>query len=206
MRKRKPWTAHDIDMVRRLYPDHLAQHIATLLGRTTVQIYNMANKLGLEKSKAFKSSPLSGRLDGMRGTSTRYKPGTVPPNKGTKGLTGANRTSFSKGNMPHNHKPVGSTRVDIDGYHWTKIAEPKTWAMTHRLIWADHFGPIPSGMAVKFKDNNKANLDPSNLELVNRPALMKQNTIHQYPPELVEVVKTLGRLKSKIQKHGKKQN
>jgi len=206
MKKRKPWTRQELDILRQLYPDHLTGHIATKLGRTDTQVYNKAYNMGLQKSQAFKSSALSGRLDGIKGTTTRFTFGHTPANKGTKGLTVANRTSFAKGNLPHNHKPIGSTRVDVEGYHWTKISEPKTWAMTHRLLYEQHYGPIPPGMAVKFRDKNKANLDPANLYLSDRVQLMKDNTVQRYPSPLPKIMQTLGRLKNKIQKHGKKQN
>jgi len=48
------------------------------------------------------------------GTLGFFKKGSVPWNKGKKGYMGANKTSFKKGNIPANWKPVGSERMDSE--------------------------------------------------------------------------------------------
>ena len=50
------------------------------------------------------------------GFNGQFKKGNTPFNKGTKGLTKGSRTSYKKGNVPANYRPVGSERVNIDGY------------------------------------------------------------------------------------------
>ena len=65
------------------------------------------------------------------GRTGRFEKGRIPANKGTKGLTGANKTSFKKGNTPLNHKPVGSERVSVDGYTEIKVSEPNKWRLKH---------------------------------------------------------------------------
>ena len=67
-----------------------------------------------------------------------YKKGSVPWNKGVYGYMGANKTSFKKGHIPKNWKPVGSERIDTEGYTLIKIAEPRKWALKHRIIWEEH--------------------------------------------------------------------
>jgi hypothetical protein len=66
-----------------------------------------------------------------------FKKGSIPVNKGTKGLTKRNKTSFGFGNRPMNAKKVGSvvTRKDKNGslYMRIKIAEPNKWQMLHEL-------------------------------------------------------------------------
>ena len=37
----------------------------------------------------------------------------------------------------------------------------------HRLVWERHFGPIPEGMVLHHKDENRLNNDISNLELID---------------------------------------
>lgn len=37
----------------------------------------------------------------------------------------------------------------------------------HRLIWEKLFGPIPKGMVLHHRDENRLNNDPANLELID---------------------------------------
>ena len=46
------------------------------------------------------------------GTGGYFKKGSTPWNKGTKGLTKANKTSFKKGIIHFNYKQVGEERID----------------------------------------------------------------------------------------------
>lgn len=118
------------------------------------------------------------------GVNCRFGKGHAPFNKGKKGLTtGGVETQFKKGQMPHNHLPVGSERVRTprlyrsskDDYIDVKIAEPNKWRGKHILIWEEHNGPVPKGHAVIFGDGNNRNFDPSNLILVSRKQLAVLN-------------------------------
>lgn len=108
-----------------------------------------------------------------------YKKGSVPLNKGTKGLKGANKTSFALGNLPANTRKVGyiSTRRDKNGslYMHIKIAEPRRWQMLHAYIWEHKHGKIPKGYCVIFKDKNTLNTRLDNLMLVSRAELVRLN-------------------------------
>ncbi len=108
-----------------------------------------------------------------------FKKGSIPANKGTKGLMKANKTSFSSGNKPMNSKRVGSvvTRKDKNGnlYMRIKIAEPNKWQMLHVYIYENKHGKIPKGYCVIFKDKNTLNLRLDNLMLVSRDELARLN-------------------------------
>lgn len=114
----------------------------------------------------------------------RFKKGSVPANKGTKGLTRANKTSFSPGNRPLNSKKVGSivTRKDKNGsfYMRIKIAEPNKWQMLHLYIYENKLGKIPKGYCVIFKDKNTLNTRLDNLMLVSRYELARLNQKYAY--------------------------
>lgn len=117
----------------------------------------------------------NGLKNGMDG---RFKPGTEPPNKGTKGLynVGGNKTSFKKGDRPVNYMPVGSERVNCDDYVDIKIADPNRWRGKHLVVWEEHNGrPVPKGHVVIFGDRNRRNFDPNNLILVSRSQLATMN-------------------------------
>lgn len=108
-------------------------------------------------------------------------------------------TRFQKGAKPHNHKPVGSTRIDNkDGYVSIKVAEPKEWQLLHRYIWEQANGPIPKGMNVQFIDGNRYNIQLNNLELVSKQANMERNTIHRYPDDLKHTIRMFNKLNKTI--------
>ena len=89
---------------------------------------------------------------------------------------GANKTSFKKGNKPKNWKPIGSERIDIDGYTLIKIADPREWALKHRIVWEQHHKKkIPRGSVIIFADGNKSNLSIENLICITREELKVLN-------------------------------
>lgn len=116
-----------------------------------------------------------GRYKLNTGLTGQFKAGNIPYNKGIKGLKGANRTSFKKGNRPVNYRPIGSERVNVDGYTEVKVEDPNKWTLKHKLIWENHNGPVPEGYAVIFADRNKSNLDINNLLLLSRQQLLIMN-------------------------------
>ena len=111
----------------------------------------------------------------VTGRGGHFKKGYIPWNKGTKGLTKANKTSFKKGIIHFNYKQVGEERIDKYGYVQIKVAEPNKWDLKHRVIYEKHYGEIPKNHAVIFADGDKSNLDIDNLLLVSRQQLLVLN-------------------------------
>ena len=109
------------------------------------------------------------------GRTGRYEKGRIPYNKGTKGIMKPNKTSFKKGDIPANHREVGSERINVYGYTEVKVAEPNKWKLKHRVIYEEHYGEIPKNHNVIFADGNKLNLDINNLVLVNKDQLLVLN-------------------------------
>lgn len=144
-------------------------------GRTVAELTAMVNEhfgLNLKDSqiRAFmKNNWLCNSVD------CRFQPGQTPWNKDKKGVTfGGKATQFKKGNKPFNWVPIGSERVNGDGYVDIKVADGKkqrNWKGKHILIWEEHNGPVPKGHAVIFGDGNRRNFDPENLILVSRGQL-----------------------------------
>jgi len=103
-----------------------------------------------------------------------FEKGRTPPNKGTKGLTGANRTSFKKGQSVWNTKPIGYERIDKkDGYVHIKIAEPNVFALKHRHEWEKHYGPVPDNHVVAFKNQDKTDCRIENLILMSKSEMVR---------------------------------
>ena len=62
--------------------------------------------------------------------------------------------------------PIGTERIK-DGYVIVKTASGE-WIRKHRQVWEQHYGKIPEGAIVAFKDNDRQNLDIRNLMLLTR--------------------------------------
>ena len=64
---------------------------------------------------------------------------------------------------------VGSTRVAQNGYHYTKT-DNKGWRLTHHIVAEDHIlgRELKPGERVIFKTNNKTDLRPENIEVIQQ--------------------------------------
>ena len=105
---------------------------------------------------------------------TRFKKGVVPWNKGLKGYMGANVTSFKKGSIPPNLRPVGSERINVDGYTEVKIGKGK-WKLKHRIKYEEYNGEIPKDYAVIFANGDKSDFSKENLIAISRNQLKTLN-------------------------------
>ena len=106
------------------------------------------------------------RPKNIRDRKGRFAKGIIPFNKGTKGLKGANKTSFKKGNLPHNTKKDGAISVRSDGYKYIRIAKGK-WVLLHRHIWKQAKGTIPEKHLIVFKNKDRMNCNINNLECIS---------------------------------------
>ena len=135
-----------------------------------------------------------------------FKKGNVPVNKGTKGLynVGGNRTSFKKGNIPPNKRPIGSERVNVDGYIEVKVGDPNTWDSKHRVVYREHYGEIPEGYNVIFLDGNRQNVDINNLGLVSKAEnlIMNRNKLYSTDKEITNTGTIIAKLIDKTNKLG----
>ena len=87
-------------------------------------------------------------------------------------------TMFKKGHIPANYRPVGSERVDVDGYVEIKVQDPNKWRLKHNVVWERHHGKIPAKHVVIFLNGNKLDTDISNLKLIKRSELLILNQNH----------------------------
>lgn len=71
--------------------------------------------------------------------------------------------------------PIGSERINDDGYTMIKTAQPSKWELKHRVIYQKNIGPVASNMVVKFKDGNKRNFSQRNLQLCSRSESLDYN-------------------------------
>jgi hypothetical protein len=110
------------------------------------------------------------------GRDGRFRPGNVPFNKGRKGVVqGGVETQFKPGHLPWNYRPVGSERINPDGYAEVKTADPDVWKGRHIIIWEAANGTVPPGHVIIFADGTRKNLVPDNLLVVSRRELAVMN-------------------------------
>jgi len=208
MGNRRPWLKSELRLLRNSYPNQPTKKLACLLGRSESAVYGQAGLLGLKKSTTYLASPEACRLrrgDNV-GAGTRFRPGHAPANKGLRRPGWAPgrmaQTQFKAGRKPQTWKPIGSTRISKDGYLQRKVSDtgypPRDWVGVHILTWQEARGPIPPGHVVAFKNKRKDNTALENLELLSRRELMQRNTIHNYPPELTDVIRVNSALRRKI--------
>jgi len=202
---KKLWTDQENRFLKLHYPDTPTYQLAEKLNRSTRSVYHHAYALGIQKSKEFLDTPMSGRLRaGNRcGEPTKFKPGHKPHNAGVKGWQAggnATKTQFQPGHRPHNSVPVGSERVTKDGIHQRKVSEPNNWRSIHALLWEKHQGPVSKGCIVVFKNGNSSDIRIENLEMITRGENLVRNSINNLPKPLAEVCRLRGVLNRHINK------
>lgn len=142
-------------------------------GRYAKEITEMVNKRFNLELKVSQIETCKRNHKIRSGIDCRFKKGQVTWNKGKKGSMSPEQykkckaTMFKKGQMPQNHKPVGSERIDRDGYVLIKVEEPNKWKPKHRVLWEKHNGPIPKKHRLIFADGNRQNICLENLILVS---------------------------------------
>jgi hypothetical protein len=227
------WTEAEIAELRRLYPDGSMAQLAKRFGRSIRKIYGAAKRYGISKSAAFMAALYAeeGRKLVAAGTAHRFKPGRVPPNKGLRRpgwFRGRMReTQFRKGQRPRNWQPVGTIKMNTDGYLLMKVKDDSlavagvggsstNWMFVHRMVWEQAHGPIPEGYRIWWKDGDHTNNDLENLELLSGRDHMMRTSIHTLLPKpLVELMQAHNMVKREINRiekargetgHGEEQN
>lgn len=204
-KKLKSWTEDQLQTLKSLYPDHTNAEIAVIVGRSESAVSARASILGLRKDRQWMI---------MKSSGTAFRKGHVPSNKGRKWdeymsvekQELARSTCFKKGQKAYNLKPVGYERKVKGGYWEVKVAQPDVFKAKHRILWEEHYGPVPEGKIIVFIDGNRDNITIENL----RMETMKEKfdrccSIHTtLPPDIRSMVLMKGHLKRQINKIEKK--
>lgn len=203
----KKWTPQEVEKLRQLYPNNYTKDLEPVFGRSYKSLASAARDLKLHKSEAFRKKQLANQVERLQkdGEPFRFKKGLIPFNKGkkqteflsAKGIEASSKTRFKKGIEPHNTKYDGYERLSKDGYIEVRVSKGK-FKLKHRLIWEQLHGPIPQGCIVRFKDGNKRNFDPDNLEMITRVEHALRNGPAQMHPQMIPKVASYIQIKKKI--------
>jgi len=192
----KKYTAEQLDWLREAYRRLPLPELVEAFNRH----FGETRSIGAIRA-AIRSRRITSGLTG------RFEKENIPWNKGKKGYMGPNRTSYKPGNLPQNHRPLWSERIDKNGYVLMSVPErnPYTGFKTrfkHKHVWIwehAHGRRTPAGHVVVFRDGDKYNLSPDNLTLVSRKELLHLNQHHyrDQPDELKPSIMALAKLEAK---------
>lgn len=195
MSTRTPYTKRQLNWLRKNYLSMSAKELTAAFNAK----YGQTRTDDAIKGTLFREGIRCGRTG-------QFEQGATVWNKGKKGYMGANATSFQKGNVPANHKPLWTERISKDGYVEMSVPErnPYTgfssrYKCKHLWLWEQANGPLPKGHVVIFKDGNNRNFDLSNLILISRNELLSAN-LHGYkdqPEELKPVILNIAKIEAK---------
>ena len=209
------WTPTDEQALRLLYPEYSAAECAAAIGCDEKQVWSKAKRMGLRKSVEWIARRASERSSAPFHPCqhTRFTKGQTSWNKGQKcpGL-GGTHTRFKEGQRPHTWRPIGAEAIR-KGVLWRKVSETPgrhsrfDWQAVHRIVWEQHNAPLQRGDIVAFKPGMQTTVADEitidRLELIDRRTLQARNSIHRYPPEVQETIRTLNKLKRAIREHAK---
>lgn len=170
----EPYTDEHIKWLRKNVPKH-----------TYLEAWEMFNKKFPERPIPSVSaiSSLCKRKGIHPSGNGQFKKGQVSFNKGLKqsdfmspeAIERTKATRFKKGNIPHNYKPVGSTRLNVDGYIEVKVADPNKWQLRSRIVWKEKYGEVPKGKILLHINGIRDDDRIENLMLVSRCEELKLN-------------------------------
>lgn len=182
------YTPEQVQWLRDNRPELAGQALAGQFNRRFGVAVNLAALLAFCKRRGFAA-----------GRDGRFTAGFEPWNKGLTGLHLSPATEFKPRRLPHNWLPVGTARLNKDGYRELKTAEPKEWRHVHVLIWESRHGPVPKGCCIIFRDGDKNHLAQDNLACVSRSELarLNKNGYGRLHADLKPVFLTLTRLEVK---------
>lgn len=175
------------------YPHMRTATLADNMGRSFSSVRTRAFFLGLHKTPEALRTITAAR-DNSRNTATRF--GTRPPwNKGKAGsyqLASGKRLGAERIYAGYLQR-----KVKLDGPHWQR------WVFVHVIEYEKHYGRVPAGHMVTFKDGNRANLSPDNLALISIADNLANHSVHACGPELFQLMHLRGQVTRELNKRGK---
>lgn len=124
------------------------------------------------------------------------------------GQKNSRKTTFKKGNIPANRRPIGSERVNARDGVLIKIRDghkTRNWVAKSRYVYEQAHGKIPKGHKVIFADGNNRNFDLDNLVLVSNAEelLLNQHGLIKKDADLTKAGVMVAKVLDKVNKRKK---
>ena len=209
--KRRKYTDKEVRYVAEHYATMSSREIAEVIGCGHSWVVTTAKELGLRKSKEWIAERARVVTLSFRHGSkaTQFKPGHCPMNKGRKQveymtpeqIARTAVTRFRPGNRPVGWRPIGSERVNVEGYREIKMREGlRGWDLKHKVVWEAYNGEAPKGYCISFLNGDKQDCRIQNLYLKTRRELLLENSYANYPKDVQDVIHLRAVLKREINK------
>lgn len=208
------WTDDKIETLKKEYPFKSAEKVAVILGCSTRTAWNKAFDLQIKKDRSYYIE--AGKRLEKAGEPHRIQKGYVPKSKGKKveewmtdeQLTNFEKRKFKKGQTPHNALEdfeirKHNSKSRNQQYLFIKLPNKNKMVLYHKYLWELNNGKVPKGKCLIFKDGNTENCDLSNIECITIEENMKRNSIHNYPMEIKDLIRTNARLTNKLKEYEK---
>lgn len=209
--KRRKYSEADVRYVAEHYATMSAREISEKLGCSHSWVVTVAKELGMRKSSEWIAERARMVALSFRNGSqaTQFKPGHRPMNKGKRQteymspeqIAKTAATRFKKGNRPVGWRPVGSERVNVEGYREIKMREGlRGWDPKHKVVWEAYNGEVPKGYCISFLNGDKQDCRIQNLYLKTKRELLMENGLASYPKEVRDIIHLRAVLKREINK------
>ena len=207
----RKWSDEEIEFIREHAMEMPCAELLKLVNDRFGKDYSLEQLYHVKARCRIKSPNIGCFRKGIRSSpATEFKKGHVPRNKGTHPPTVGRmaETQFKQGQMPHNHKPVGSERISY-GKIQLKIAEPNKWEWLATLIWQSvHKKALPEGCIIRFANEDITDYSPENLVAITKAqnAVLNHLHIHTYDADSLKAALLICDLKMQQSKRKKRRN
>lgn len=190
------WKEHPemVEYMKEIIPGHHESEIRNLFKEKFDITLNRSQIKNFKSRHKISSSTIGGRF--YKGQSAHNKGQKMPDHVYEK----VKPTMFKKGNVPKNHREVGSERISVDGYVEVKVAEPNKWKLKQRILYEQyHNVTLRKDEVVLFLDGNRLNMDKDNLIKLTRAELVRFNQDHYYcnDKDMTMVAVNIAKIKSR---------
>lgn len=202
-----PYSAEELAWLSDNRTMPIAEYHAAFVARFGRADVSAANLHALRKRNGWRT----GRTGCFqKGQAAHNKGKPCPPGHGANhpnAVVNRFRKGERRGEAARNYKPIGTERINEDGYLERKVNDAmpfrSRWQAVHRINWEAINGPVPPGHALKCLDGNKLNTDPANWEAIPRALLPRLAGGNRYrrklsyddaAPEVRPAILTLARL------------
>lgn len=172
-----------------MYPTCDTSEVANMLGRTRRACMMKACELGIRKTR-----------EGKRTWTAHVQ---LPSTWGF----GKDPGRYNRGKPSPNRQPIGSEFVSSKREIYIKVActgkKNRDWRRKAHVVWERHHGTIPDGGVITFADGDSLNCEPENLRISSKTDIMQHNSIHNLPPEIVQLYRAKGQIIRAINRRNK---